>query len=189
MKYFIILVFNLSVKLHIASFIKDDNHHVFVTKKQMKKLRKYSLFIFLFSVIFSCKTPQVMLSQGVSQGLTGTVLWYEGDLMPGIDKDPVEGKPVAREILIYELTSLKQAKVRDDYFYYDLETRLVKTVLSDKEGKFVVELEPGIYSVFVKEERGLFAKRFIQGGHINPVEIHSNELVTIRIRVDYEAAY
>jgi len=130
-----------------------------------------------------------MFSQGVSQGLSGTVFWYEGDLMPGIDKDPVEGIPVEREIVIYELTSLKQVKVTDGYFYYDLETRLVKTVFSDEEGKFIVELEPGTYSVFVKEAKGLFAKTFNQGGYINPVEIHADELVAIRIRVDYEAAY
>lgn len=130
-----------------------------------------------------------MFSQGVSQGLSGTVIWYEGDLMPGIDKEPVPGKPIQREIHIYEATSLKQANVKDDYFYYDLETKLVKTVLSDEEGKFIVALEPGTYSVFVKEPQGLFANTFDQAGKINPVDIQSNELVTIRIRVDYMAAY
>lgn len=130
-----------------------------------------------------------MFSQGVSQGLSGTVLWYEGDLMPGIDKEPVPGKPIQREIHIYELTGVQQAKVKDDYFYYDLETKLVKMVLSDEEGKFIVALEPGKYSVFVKEPQGLFANTFNRAGQINPVEIQSNELVTIRIRVDYKAAY
>jgi len=155
----------------------------------MKNFLKYSLFIFLIPVIISCQADKAMFSKGVSQGITGIVLWYEGDLMPGIDKEPVEGHPIQREIHIYELTRLKQGKVTEDYFYYDLETSLVKTVLSDEEGKFIVGLEPGTYSVFVKEPQGLFANTFDQGGHINPINIQSNELVTIRIRVDYMAAY
>jgi hypothetical protein len=155
----------------------------------MKNLTKYSLFIILIAAVFSCKTSQVMLSQGISQGLSGTVLWYEGDLMPGFDKDPVEGIPVQREICIYELTSFKQATVREDYFYHDLDTKLISTVLSNEEGKFIVALEPGKYSVFVKEEKGLFANRFDQSGYINPIEITSGELVAIRLRVDYKAAY
>jgi hypothetical protein len=130
-----------------------------------------------------------MFSQGVSQGVSGTVLWYEGDLMPGMDKKPVEGLPIQREIHIYELTNLNQAKIREDYFYYELETRLVQKVTSNEEGKFIVALDPGTYSLFVKEPKGLFANKFDQNGHLNPITIQPNELITLRIRVDYQAAY
>jgi hypothetical protein len=56
-------------------------------------------------------------------------------------------------------------------------------------GRFIVALEPGTYSVFVKEPDGLFANRFDQAGIINPVTIDRNELVNILIKVDYKAAY
>lgn len=130
-----------------------------------------------------------MLSQGIAQGISGLVLWYEGDLMPGIDKEPVEGKPIQREIYIYWATTMEQAEVHEGTFYSDISTELVLTTSSDEDGKFIVALDPGTYSVFVKESQGLFANRFDQGGIINPVTISQNELVSLSIRVDYKAAY
>ncbi len=130
-----------------------------------------------------------MFSQGVSQGISGQVLWYEGDLMPGIDKEPAVGKPIQREIYIYRATKMEQAEVYDGGFYSNIKTELVQKTSSDEDGKFIVALEPGTYSVFVKEPKGLFANRFDQSGIINPVTIGQNELVNITIRVDYKAAY
>jgi hypothetical protein len=130
-----------------------------------------------------------MFNQGVSQGISGLVLWYEGDLMPGIDKEPAVGKPIQREIFIYGATKMQQAEVLEGRFYSNIETELVQKTSSDEEGKFIVALEPGTYSVFVKEPQGLFASRFDQSGIINPVTITTNELVSMLIKVDYKAAY
>ena len=155
----------------------------------MKNLKILSLILFVPMLIISCKTPQSMLSEGVSQGITGQVMWYEGDLMPGIGKEPAEGKPIQREIFIYEATSPDQAEVHEGQFYSGLKSKLVQTVNSDEDGRFIVALEPGTYSVFVNEPEGLFANRFDQAGIINPVTINRNELVNILIKVDYKAAY
>ena len=155
----------------------------------MKNLKILSLILFVPLSIISCKTPQSMLSEGVSQGITGQVIWYEGDLMPGIGKEPAEGKPIQREILIYEATSPHQAEVHEGQFYSGLKSKLVQKAISDEDGRFIVALEPGTYSVFVKEPDGLFANRFDQAGIINPVTINRNELVNILIKVDYKAAY
>lgn len=130
-----------------------------------------------------------MLSQGISQGISGQVLWYEGDLMPGFNKEPVAGKPIEREIHIYKATTIDQAEVLEGTFYSNINSELVLTTISDEDGKFIVSLDTGTYSVFVKEARGLFANRFDQGGFINPVTIRENELVRITIKVDYMAAY
>ncbi len=130
-----------------------------------------------------------MLSQGISQGMAGQVLWYEGDLMPGIDKEPAVGKPIKREIYVYNATKMEQADLLDGSLYSNIKTELIQKTISDEDGKFIVALEPGTYSVFVKEPQGLFASRFDQSGIINPVVIGDNELVRIIIRVDYQAAY
>ena len=155
----------------------------------IKNLVIYMQFIITFLLVIACQVNKPMFSTGISQGITGTVLWYEGDLMPGINKEPVEGQPVQREIYIYEATSLNQAKVRDDVFYEDLKSTFIKKVSTDEDGRFIVELEPGTYSVFVKELGGLFANTFDESGRINPVTVGSNELVRMRIRIDYKAAY
>ena len=155
----------------------------------MKYLRNIGFVLFVCIMFASCKNTQSMLSEGVSQGVSGQVLWYEGDLMPGFDKEPAEGKPIQREIYIYRATKIEQAEVQDGSFYLNIKTELVKKIISDEDGKFIVALEPGTYSVFVKEPKGLFASRFDQSGIINPVTIGQNELVSITIRVDYKAAY
>jgi hypothetical protein len=79
--------------------------------------------------------------------------------------------------------------VQDGRFYSNIKTELVQKTSTDEEGRFIVALEPGTYSVFVKEKQGLFASRFDQSGIINPVTISANELVSITIKVDYKAAY
>jgi len=155
----------------------------------MRNLRNIGWVIIILMLFTDCKNSQSMLSQGVSQGISGQVLWYEGDLMPGIDKEPVEGKPIQREIHIYKATTIDQTEVQEGTFYSDISTELVLTTLSDEDGKFIVALAPGTYSVFVKEPQGLFANRFDQGGVINPVTISQNELVSLSIKVDYKAAY
>lgn len=130
-----------------------------------------------------------MFSQGVSQGISGQVVWYEGDLMPGIGKEPAVGKPIQREIFIYYATKIEQTEVQDGRFYSNIKTELVRKTSTNEDGKFIVALEPGNYSVFVKEPMGLFANRFDQSGIINPVTITKNELVNMLIKVDYKAAY
>jgi len=155
----------------------------------MKKLLKVIIFLIFSLHIFSCQSNKPMFSQGVSQGISGIVLWFEGDLMPGVGKKPVEGKPLQREIYIYQATNGEQAKVTETYFYSDIKTSLIKKVMSNEEGKFFVELEPGMYSVFVKEPKGLFASSFDRAGHINPIAIEPNQLSNMQIRVDYMAAY
>ena len=155
----------------------------------MKNLKNIGLNLLVFLLITGCKSSQSMLSQGVSQGVSGQVLWFEGDLMPGIDKEPAEGKPIQREIYIYKATTIDQAEVQEGKFYSNIQNELINKTSSDEDGKFIVELEPGTYSVFVKEPQGLFASRFDQSGIINPVTINKNELVSMLIRVDYKAAY
>ena len=84
---------------------------------------------------------------------------------------------------------IDQAEVDEGIFYSNIKTEHVLTTRSDVDGKFIVSLAPGTYSVFIKEPQGLFANRFDQGGIINPVTINQNELVNLIIRVDYKAAY
>ncbi len=132
--------------------------------------------------------------QTVEQGLAGQVLWLEGNLMPTIgkeadsDKAARKGQPVQREIYVYELTSMDEA-TSDGTFFSNIKTELVKTTETNKDGVFAIELPAGRYSVFVKEEQGLFANSFNGEGYINPVEVKEGELTKILIQVNYKAAY
>jgi hypothetical protein len=65
----------------------------------------------------------------------------------------------------------------------------MKVVKSKEDGTFTVKLPPGIYSVFVKEKKGLWANTFDGLGRINPVEVSAGEYTKFTINVNYEAAY
>ncbi len=129
------------------------------------------------------------INRPVSQGISGKVLWFEGDLMPGINKEPVEGIPVKREIYVFQPTRSSQTEVHNEAFYQGIQTDLVKKFWTDKKGNFLVFLPPGRYSVFTKEPGGFYANRLNEEGFINLVNITAEEVTDIVIRVDYEAAY
>ncbi|WP_152425094.1 carboxypeptidase-like regulatory domain-containing protein [Nafulsella turpanensis] len=128
------------------------------------------------------------------QGLAGQVRWLEGNFMPTISENPEEeqnkkqGKPVQRVLHIYELTTMDEA-TSEGTFFHDIESKLVQTVETNKKGEFVVGLPPGRYSVFVKEEQGLFANSFDGEGNINPVTVKEGEITRIEIDINYAAAY
>ncbi|MEN7549016.1 carboxypeptidase-like regulatory domain-containing protein [Rapidithrix thailandica] len=156
---------------------------------------KFIPFLFYLIILFStgCKKPSTHKAQYL-QGIEGQVIWKEGNFMPG--PAPRPGEPskkqktqgVEREILIYALTQLKQTQ-RKGAFFTQVSTELIKTVKSDTEGRFRVGLPAGQYSVFVKEEQGLYANFFDGKGHIHPIEVKEGEYTTIQITIDYKAAY
>jgi hypothetical protein len=129
----------------------------------------------------------------IDQGIQGEVRWLEGNLMPTISEDPAErapqhGAPVEREILIYELTPMEQAEGQPPLFS-KVNSTLVQQIKTNDKGQFAVELPAGRYSVFVKEEEGLFANQFDGAGNINPITVYQDSVQTILIEVNYKAAY
>lgn len=130
----------------------------------------------------------------IEQGIKGKLIWLEGNLMPAIVEEgeeappAPEGSPVQREVHIYQLTHRNEADYQEGFFS-NIREELVKVVESNEQGIFTVALEPGKYSVFVKEPQGLYASRFDGEGHIQPVKVEENEVTNITIRIDYKAFY
>jgi len=152
----------------------------------VNRLRLHHWVLFL---IFLGVLPGCILQRNLSQGIEGEVRWFEGDLMPGPEKSPAKGVAVKREVYIYRLTRTDQAEIRDQVFFSDIETQLVKKKWTDQEGRFSIRLKPGTYSVFTMEAKGLYANRFSGDGYINPVEVRENTVTPLMIRIDYMAAY
>ncbi|MEQ9415630.1 MAG: carboxypeptidase regulatory-like domain-containing protein [Cyclobacteriaceae bacterium] len=138
--------------------------------------------VLLILLLSACSTTKPR------QGIKGQVLWASGNQMPG----PGAGQPsnygVQRELHVYELTSLKEVTMSDGFFS-DIKTKLVTIVTTKKDGTFKLRLPTGEYSIFVKEDKGLFANRFDQNSAINPTRINEKEFVWLPITVDYQAAY
>ena len=175
-------------------------------------MKKLSLILCLFSVCFTlsfCQKPKkkanrkpkkakIISSKTVksatsietpNQGICGSIVWKSGNLMPSPDREPVKAKPVQRELFVYDLTNSEQATLQDG-FYKGIVTTLVKSIKSDSEGKFCLELPEGKYSLFIKEgNKGLYANQFDGDGNIFPVKVGKDKLSIVIFTIDYQAVY
>ncbi|MEZ4903469.1 MAG: carboxypeptidase regulatory-like domain-containing protein [Spirosomataceae bacterium] len=152
----------------------------------MIRIGFFLMGLMLVSAYALAQTPRL------KQGVCGKVLWKAGNQMPSPDNKNIlaKGSPVVREIYIYELTTEKQTISSEEAgFYKAVQTKLVKKVTTDKKGKFSVRLPDGYYSLFIKEEKGLYANQFDDAMNINPIQISKGKWVKADFIIDYAAVY
>jgi len=125
----------------------------------------------------------------IKQGIAGKVLWKSGNQMPSPDAPPSRGKGVQRTVYIYERTNGTQAETIDGVFHTSIQTNLVTQVVTDANGNFAVALKPGVYSLFTKEEKGLYANLFDGENNIYPVEVEEGQVTTVEFLINYNASY
>jgi hypothetical protein len=123
-----------------------------------------------------------------SQGICGSVLWVQGNQMPGPDKSIAAGKGVKREVHIFQKTTVNQT-TQQGVFFSEIKTPKVKVITTKRNGSFKVKLEPGTYSLFVKEEEGLFANSFDGQQCIQCITVNPGKFSKTTIEVNYKAAY
>ena len=141
-----------------------------------------SIAILFVAVIIACTATQQ------KQGIKGQVFWIAGNQLPGPDATKSAHYGVQRELYIYELTHLSQVTAKDGFFF-DIQTKLISQITTKADGSFLLRLPPGKYSLFVKEEAGLYANLFDENNAINPVTVKERQYAWMPITVDYEAAY
>ena len=122
------------------------------------------------------------------QGIKGQVFWLSGNQMPGPGtvRPPQQG--IVREVHIYRVATINDVEM-DNNYYSKVKTEFVAKAVSGKDGYFKVRLEPGEYSVFTVEPKGLFANMFDVNQRINPVIVKPKKFSWVTITVDYEAAF
>ncbi|RJP81851.1 MAG: carboxypeptidase regulatory-like domain-containing protein [Desulfobacteraceae bacterium] len=128
----------------------------------------------------------------ISQGVWGNVWFWEGNHMPTLDENPVSGTitPVEREIYIHEATTIHDVSSAQDYsFYSEIHTPLMATTVSDADGFFQASLQPGSYSVFVKENNLFYAASFSGTGEINPVTVRQDTVQKVQVDITYQATF
>lgn len=133
--------------------------------------------------------PVAITEKDIQQGVCGSIIWKSGNLMPSPDREAIKAKPIQRELCVYELTNIAEATVQNG-FYTAIAKSKIKSVKSDAEGKFCLDLPEGEYSLFVKEgDKGLYANSFDGKGNIFPVKVSKDKVSIIVFTVDYQAAY
>ena len=124
----------------------------------------------------------------ISEGAWGDVWFWQGDFMPVCPSGTI--RPVAREVLFYELTALDSVvQVGWGPFYSEVHSKLVATTRSNQRGFFQISLPPDTYSVFVREDSLLYANGFDGHGNIFPVEVKKNEATGFRIDITYASTH
>jgi len=144
-------------------------------------MREYSVLLII--LLSACASLQP------KQGVEGQVVWVAGNQMPGPGSKNPTPTGVQRELHVYELTTIDKATRSPEGFYSDIKTKLVATVTTKENGSFKLQLPPGQYTLFIKEDNGLFANRFDKNNAINPVIVTQKQYTWLQIKVDYKAAY
>ena len=123
----------------------------------------------------------------IVQGVWGDVWFWSGNFMP-----LGRGKicQVSRKVMVFESTQLDDTeKIGYSAFFSKVNIKLVKTINSDNDGFFQLELEPGNYSLFVWEDTKFYANRFSSDGTIFPIRVEPEKVSEVRFDITYEATF
>lgn len=155
------------------------------------------ILVFLFGNQAIAQNPRPAKRKPMAnQGICGTVLEKKGNHMPrvdspGVDSPVPKGQPVVREVLIYPVLTIDQTTTTEDGFITDVPgIKPIKTVKSDKQGKFCVyHLPAGRYSVLVREPKGLYGNSFDVDNRINAETVKAGKVTKMTIDITHQAVF
>jgi hypothetical protein len=119
------------------------------------------------------------------QGVKGQLFWVNGNVTTETEKKHIPQHGMVREIFVYELATPSDVELEDDYFV-KVHTNLASRGFCKVDGSFKLKLEPGQYSVFVKEDKGLYANVFDSENHISSVTVLPRKYSWITISINYK---
>jgi hypothetical protein len=151
-------------------------------------LRLKPLALIMLTMV-SCSAQKKQSAGPVTQGINGYIYQVTGNQMP-LKGKPVQrhGKGIAREVWIYQATTIQQAQGQMPLFNR-INTRLAIKVKSDSTGHYQADLPAGLYSVFVKEGEQFFASETDGPGIINPARVIEGKVTSRNVTVNIGAAY
>jgi hypothetical protein len=119
-------------------------------------------------------------------GIAGTLLKKDGNCMPMIGSTATSCRtyPVSRTILIYDYTTSKDVEGWGP-LYNSVNLGFVISCNADKNGFFQVTINPGKYSVFIKESNKFYANSSDGMGGINPFIVKNDSVSIITLVLDY----
>ncbi len=118
------------------------------------------------------------------QGVQGQLFWVNGNLTTETEKKHIPQHGMVREIFVYELATPSEVELEEGLFV-KVHTKLAARGFCKVDGSFKIKLEPGRYSIFVKEDKGLYANVFDNENHISPVTVLPRKYSWITISINY----
>ena len=171
----------------------------------MNRALLFVLFTLIVSIACDEEPTSVLVPEGgenlsgISQGIYGTVLFWEGDFMPTYPEDDSGGVvyPVERDVCIFEAVLYQDV----EWIYAEIEpgihahvaadvpALLVDVVRSGADGRFEAELAAGRYSIFVREGGYYYANLVDGGGFVHPAEVEEGRATEVGFDITYMATY
>ena len=123
----------------------------------------------------------------IEQGVAGTLVLKEGNCMPMIGPyegdNPCRNNAVRRTVQIYEPTTPEDTEGSGPSFE-KIHTNLIAETQSDKDGFFEVELNTGLYSLFIIEKGDFYRNRW-SNSYIGPVSVKKDSITIENPVIDY----
>lgn len=160
--------------------------------KLLSDMRKNSLIIAVLSIFVgvSCSMARHHARAPIRQGIAGQILWVTGNRMPSPDAPLPPPKGIRCSLYVHHLTSSSQVtRAGNGGFFSKIGTPLVKSLESDEEGNFSVELPEGSYSVFMGAKGMFYANISDHLGQISPVYVQKDSITRVQLQLDYQAVY
>ncbi|RYC67737.1 hypothetical protein [Spirosoma sordidisoli] len=156
-------------------------------------MHKYLIF---WAVYVSLSLPaiaqQASRQKATKQGICGTVVEKKGNMMPSVGPASARtnGAAVIREVLIFPLLNSSQVDAGENGFITSVRgVKPLKTVKSDKNGRFCVRMPVGKYTLMVREPKGLYANLSDSQNNIFPVSVQKNRQSTITVEISHSAVF
>ena len=159
------------------------------------------LNVFLILILFGCNNgteltdkypPDNHQSVTINQGLWGNVWYWSGYFGP-FSWGTIKG--VSKTLYFYELTPVDSADVDNGDFYKKIHSTLVDSVKSQINGFYQIDLPPGNYSIFTRDNDLYYANRINlldsldSTEYIQPVIIYPDSLEYLVVSLTYDATF
>lgn len=150
----------------------------------------FGLFYIILMFSACCSTNNAQSLNNLKQGIKGYVSEIKGNQMPGPDRKQEPAKGFQTEVYIYEVTTMDQVEaVNHEPFYRSIRSKFIKSIISDKDGFFATDLEPGTYSLFTKVDGLYYANSFNGKNQIQSVEVLQDSISEVNIIISAKATF
>lgn len=139
--------------------------------------------------LYGCISLNSQSKLAVIEGLRGQVFEIKGNAMPMKGQKASKGALLQTVVYVFEPTTLLKVEGLNGQICTKVNSVLVDSARTDVEGKYIIGLKPGKYSLMVKYGQGFFVPYFSGTNELSIIEILPKKLSELDIIVNAKASY
>ncbi len=150
---------------------------------------KQPIYLFFCLLLGGCAAVKDHASKKTIEGIRGYIFEQQGSAMPLKGKTSSKGVAISTIIYVFEPTQINQVEGLNGPICSKVNTRLLDSATSDREGNYFMALKPGKYTLLVKYESGYFVPFFSGMNELAIIQIQPNRVSDLDIIVNAKASY